>query len=96
MENIRDIMKNKDTCIIALIMFYESKGKKSIKLYRVLSCVLYYPMENSVCIDYLYYQFKTLIIISSNRIFEQKIYNILLGIGIPEVLLNLVSCHGLM
>ena len=27
MENIRDVMKNKDTCVIALIFFYESKGK---------------------------------------------------------------------
>ena len=27
MENIRHFMKNKDTCVIALIMFYESKRK---------------------------------------------------------------------
>ena len=25
---------------------------------------------------------------------EQASYNILLGIGIPELLINLVSCHG--
>ena len=34
-------------------------------------------------------------IISSYRIFEQTSYNILLGIGITGVLMNLVSCHGL-
>ena len=27
MENIRDVMKNKDKCVISLIMFYVSKGK---------------------------------------------------------------------
>ena len=27
---------------------------------------------------------------------EDKSFNILLGIGIPELLLNLVSCHGFM
>ena len=28
--------------------------------------------------------------------FKQESFNILIGIGIPEVLLNLVSCHGFM
>ena len=31
MEAIRDVMKNKDTCVITLIMFYESKGKNTKK-----------------------------------------------------------------
>ena len=38
---------------------------------------------------------QTLSVIPSNRIFEQTNFNILLGIGIPELLLNLVSFHGL-
>ena len=58
MENIRYVMKNKDTCVIALIMFYESKGKKPIKLYRVLSCVLYFIIDNYFCIDCLCYQYQ--------------------------------------
>ena len=28
MENIRDVMKKKDTCVIALMMFNENKGGK--------------------------------------------------------------------
>ena len=96
MESIIDVMKNKDTCIIALMMFYESKGKNSTKLYSVLSCVFYSIIEDYVCIDYWYCQSKTLSNISSDRMFEQTSYDILLGIGIPEVLLNLVSCHGFM
>ena len=31
MENIRYVMKNKDTCVIALIFFYESKQTKPKK-----------------------------------------------------------------
>ena len=32
--------------------------------------------------------------ISKNPTFKEKCFNLLLGIGIPELLLNLVSCHG--
>ena len=45
MENVRDVMENKDTCVIALIFFYESKGTPPQKVYRVLSCLLYYLIE---------------------------------------------------
>ena len=31
-----------------------------------------------------------------DKIFEQTSFNILLGIGIPELLMDLVSCHGFM
>ena len=94
METIRDVMKNKYTCGIVLIMFYESTGTKTKILVMVFSCVLYSIIYNYVCIDYLYCKYKNLTIITSNRISEQTIFNILLGIVIAEVLLNLVSCHG--
>ena len=38
---------------------------------------------------------KTLSSVSSKPTFGQKSFNIIIGIGIPELLLNLVSCHGL-
>ena len=41
-------MKNKDEYVIKIVMLYESKGEKPIKLYRVLSCVIYCPKENYV------------------------------------------------
>ena len=72
------------------------QNKNPIKAYRVLSCVLYYFIENYVCIDYLCCHSKTLSVISSYKVFEQASYNILLGIIIIEVLMNLVSCHGFM
>ena len=71
MENIRYVLKKNNTCVIALIMLYDNKGIKPKKVYRVLSCVLYYLIDNYVCIDYLSCQSKTLTIISTTRIFKQ-------------------------
>ena len=62
----------------------------------MLSCVDYSLIDNYVCIKYLLCQSKTLSFISSKPTFEQTSFNILPGIGIPELLLNLVYCHGLM
>ena len=96
METMKGCMKKKNTCVMELIMSYEINEVKPKKVYRVLSCVLYSIIENYVCIDYLSCQSKTLSTIYSNRIFKQTSFNILLGIGIPELLLNLVPCHGFM
>ena len=70
MEPIIDVMKNKDKYVISLVIFYESKGIKPKKVYRVLSCVLYSIVDNFVCIENLSCQTKTLSRISSNRIFK--------------------------
>ena len=94
MENIRYFLKNKNTCVMELIMIYDNNGGNSKQVYRVLSCVVYYLIENYVCIDYLSCQSKTLKSISSKPTFEETSFNILLGIGISELLLNLVYCHG--
>ena len=32
MENIRNVMKNKNACVIELIFFYENKGTKPKKI----------------------------------------------------------------
>ena len=76
-------------------MCYVSQ-KNPIKVYRVLSCVLYYIIKNYVCIDYLCCQSKTLRSIYYDKKFEQASYNILLGIDITVVIINLVSCYGFM
>ena len=81
---------------MALIMIYENNGEITKQLYKVLSCVVYYLIEQYVCIDYLSCQSKILSSISCYPTFEQKGFNILLGIGIPELLRNLLSCHGFM
>ena len=53
METIRVFPKKKNTCVIALIMFYENNEVKQKKVYRVLRCVLYYLIDNYFCIEYL-------------------------------------------
>ena len=93
---IRDVMRNKYTYVIAPIFVYNNKGKPQTKGHRVLSCVIYFLKDNYVCIDYISCQSKTFIIIYSNKIFKQTSFNLSLGIGIPELLLNLLSCHGSM
>ena len=84
-------MRKKDTCIIPLVMFYETK--KPTKVYRVLSCVLYSIIENYFFVDYLCCHSKRLSFISYDKISKEASYNELLGIGIPEVLIDFISCH---
>ena len=96
MELIRNVMRKKDTCVISLVIFYETRTKIPIKVYRALICVLCYVMENYVYINYLCCHYKTVSFISSDKIFEESSYNGLLFIGILEVLMNLVYCHGFM
>ena len=38
---------------MALIMIYDNNGGNAEKVYRVLSCVIYYIIDNYVCINYL-------------------------------------------
>ena len=59
----------------------------------MLSCVFHSIIDIYVCIDFLCCQSKTLSSIYSDKIFEQATYNILLDIGIPDVLMKLMSCH---
>ena len=87
-------MRKKHTWVIALVMFYETKTKPPTQVYMVLSCVLYSIIENYVCIDYICCHYKTLSVISYDKISEEASYNELLGIGIPEVLMNLIYFHG--
>ena len=75
-------------------MIYQNNGEITKRLYRVLRCVVYSLIDNYFCIEYLLCQSKILIPISSNPPFEKTSFNILLDIGIPELLLNLLSCHG--
>ena len=94
MYGIRNVIK-KNACVIALVMFYQNRTTNPKKVFRVLIFVLYSVIDNYVCIDYLCCQSKTSGVISCDKIFVNTIYNELLGIGIPEVLINVISCHGL-
>ena len=77
-------------------MIYENVGKDIRRVYILLSCVVYAIIDNCVCIDYLSCKLKTLCNIANNPTFKETTFNLLLGIGIPEQLLNLVSCDEFM
>ena len=74
-------------------MFYENITDNPTKLFRVFICVLYSVIENYVIIDFLCCQNKKLSIICSDKTFADMSYNEFIGIGIPEVLMHLISYH---
>ena len=67
-------------------------------MFKVLICVIYTIIDRYVCIDYLGTE--------KNKISELRLgctlktkhesmdYENLFGIGIPDILLNMLSCHG--
>ena len=67
-------------------------------MFRVLSCVIYIIIRNYVCIDYLGYEKSKLsdlrLVIDGSYERLGKKYDNVLGFGIPDLLMNLLSCHG--
>ena len=79
-------------------MLYENRKKNTRKMFKVLSCVIYTSIRKYVCIDYLgsdRSKLSDLRLGVSGRYknFDTDYYNVL-EIGIPDLLLNLLSCHG--
>ena len=65
---------------------------------RVLSCLIYRIIINYVCIDYLGYEKRTLSDLclgrgGSYKYFIKK-YDNILGFGIPDLLMHLLSFHA--
>ena len=77
-------------------MFYETRNNPE-KVSKVLSCVIYTIISNYVCIDYLACE-KNISKIPVNTggglRNGNKSYEKILGIGIPNLLMNLMSFHG--
>ena len=67
------------------------------KFFKVLSCVIYTIISNYVCIDYLACESKKLselpVYFGGSFKHGNKSYDKILGIGIPYLLMNLMSCH---
>ena len=94
MYGIKYILKKEFLCVIGLVMFYGSRTKNSMKVCMLLSCALYYLINNYVCIDYIGCQSKTLSVICYDKICADMNSNEFLRIEILEFLMNLMSCHG--
>ena len=73
-------------------------GGNSSKMFRVLSCVIYTIISKYVCIDYLGYEISKLsylhLGITGRYKYFDTDYDKVLGIGIPDLFLNFLSCHG--
>ena len=52
-KQINVILKRPNTRVIALIINYEHGSYSTIKIFKVLSCVVYTIIDKYVCIDYL-------------------------------------------
>ena len=67
------------------------------KKFKVLSCVIYTIIKNYVCIDYLGSEREKLseLSLGSGGSYKHinKSYDSVLGIGILDLLMNLMSCH---
>ena len=73
-------------------------GGNSSKMFRVLSCEIYTIISKYVCIDYLGYEISKLsylhLGITGRYKYFDTDYDKVLGIGIPDLFLNFLSCHG--
>ena len=84
--------------MLALIISYETIEDNPKKSFKVFSCVVYSIIKNCVCIYYLAYLSKQLSEITvgcggGSKYGDKNNFNRILGIGIPDLLMNLMSCH---
>ena len=94
--SIKAKLAKKNTSVLALIIFYETIVDK--KAYIVLSFFIYTVIKNYVCIDYLAGKPKQLSGIPVDSGGDpkngDKSFDRILGIGIPDLLMNLIYCCG--
>ena len=74
-------------------MFYETIQKKAKKDFRFLGCVMYTIIDKLFWIDYLACQLKTISEVCVDGKYLVNYFNEFFGIGIPDVLMKLLSCH---
>ena len=86
---IRRVLRKENTLVLSFLMFYEERKNM---IFKVLSSVVYCITKNYACADYLYFPQTQLHV--ANKGFENITYNDISGIGIPELLMNIISCHG--
>ena len=95
---IKSILSKDNTRVLALLMFYETRGDNPKKYCKVFSYVVYTMINNYVCIDYLDFQLKKISEIPVSYVggskHEDKSFDKILGIGIPYLLIKLMFCHG--
>ena len=96
-KHIHKIWIKQNTRVLELVVFNEPGNIIPREMFKVLICVVYIIIDRYVCIDYLGTEIKK---ISELRIcctlktkHEGMEYDNLFSIGIPDILLNILSCH---
>ena len=88
-----------DTRVLELVVFYEHGTFNPRKMFRVLSCVIYTIIGRYVCIDYLGTETNKISELnlgcSLKTKHENKDYQNIFGIGIPDIFMNMLSYQGL-
>ena len=88
---------NQDTRVLALVVFYELGTFNPRKMFRVLSCVIYTIIDRYVCIDYLGTEKNKISELklgcTLKKKHENKDFDNLFGIGIPDIFMNMLSCQ---
>ena len=97
-KHINKTLMKWDTRVLALVVFNEQRPFNPRKMLIVLSFVIYTIIDRYVCIDYLGTETKK---ISELRLgctlktkHENMDYDNIFGIGITDILLNMLSCQG--
>ena len=96
-KHINKTSMKRNTRVLALVVHCELGNINPRKMFKVLSCVIYEIIDRYVCIDYLGTEIKKIIQLniglSLKIILEDKDYDNLFGIGIPDILMNMLSCQ---
>ena len=77
--------------VISLLVFDENI--KNMK-FKVLSSIVYCIMENFDCVYYICCPEIKIHVTTKGQGYENITYNAVSGIGISEILMNIISCHG--
>ena len=87
-----------NTRVLALVVHYELGKTNLRKFFKVLSYVIYKIIDRYLCIDYLCTEIKKISQLNLGRSLkikqEDKYYDNLFGIGIPDIFMNMLSCRG--
>ena len=86
MVNIRKVFNKDNTRVLELLMFHENR---KTTIFKVLGSVIYCIMDNYICTDYLCLnKYK---ISLAHKVFDNTTFNDISGIGILELLMNIMS-----
>ena len=87
-EGIKNVLIKNNIHISKLILFYEHRENM---FFKILGFVIHGIMGRYVCLDYLFMLHEKISL--NDRSFQDSTFDDLSEIGIPEVLMNIISCH---